>query len=304
MNAIDKKIWFALIGWLSIGAAVAVMKEYAPTDANVEEKLVQMSRSSTSCAVKRLDGEYVIADEEDAVFIEKCLNELEDQWLDAPGFAQVLVDSGSWFIAGDHEGLRKRWEEPSGRLYIYKNGLRIHDILLTVHCLCIDKGELDEHRYMKLHSDEPLYKAICRLKSPEYIAPKTASEHARKPFLPTESCKSLRYDREKMENGMAAYRYRLTKYIREHAKSGIEMEFLFRNLDLIEETESGILMECVLSTASYPPREGGYFLLLKPENLRIFREWFDQLEANGQMVPENFKMDLEIAEKIKNNSHE
>ena len=253
-----------------------------------EESLAQMSGDSTVCAIKRPDGKYILANKEDTKVIEEHLKEYENEWLDDAEFVQVKCDNGIYLGLFGIE----KFEE---RLYLYKNGAKIYDLSLIEFGLCVDQGGDDDHRYLWLHWKHPVYQTIEKIKSPEYTSQTSVCESAEKTSTSSDS-RSVRegykrYDKNKLAKGMAAREYRFEKFLRKHFKRGslsvtmmpiLHMDGFDHDSRVSEHTEEG----------------DSLFMYLKPENLKKLRDLFNKMESDGVVVPKEFKMELENAEKL------
>lgn len=260
-----------------------------------EENLAQMSGYSTVCAIKRLDGIYVLANKEDTKIIEEGLKEYDNEWLDDAEFAQAKCDTGYWMGAGILG--RKVWEKSRGRLYLYKNGAKIYDLSLIDHGLCMDQGEDDDHRYLWLHWNDPLSEAISKIKKPACTSQTSVCESAEKASASSDSRLVRkgykRYDKKKLEKGMFARKYRFDKFLLKHfGNISIDLSPIFWMDDYD-----------MASLISDHTQEGdSIFMHFKPENLKKLREWFNEIESEGIVIPKEFKTELENAEKLERES--
>ena len=283
--------WVLSCSFLILGIVDAETMNHSQSVAITKESLAQMSEDSTVCAIKRLDGKYILANKEDTKIIEKRLKEYENEWLDDAEFAQAKSDNGYWMGAGILG--RKVWEKSQGRLYFYKDGAKIYDLSLIDLGLCMDQGGDDDHRYLWLHWDEPLSQAISKIMSPTYTSQTDVCERAEKTSTSSDS-RSVRedykrYDKKKLEKGICAREYRFDKFLLKHfGKISVTLSPIF----YMDEYD-------MASIKSDHTQEGdSIFMHLKPENLKKLREWFNKIESDGIFIPKEFKTELENAEKL------
>lgn len=276
----------------------------------------QPSHGTCEARIQKKFGEPIIVDEIDARRINALLHEYKDQWISDAGYAQAKANTGSWMSIGPHAC--KEWERNSiGRLHIYQNGVKIHDILLTWDGnLCKDEDVPDKHQYLWLHWGDPLSEIITK-----YTVGKKEGASSVTLLQGWEGRsiyeKDPGFKKDVLENGLFAQKHRLLKYIWKHKKDeqdGIDMvcglgEFIVGTSAHIEKIliDSKDPAACldVLRLAAKAQLEGGDsraqyelgMLYLKGEGVVTrcqdkAEEWLSKAAAAGILEAQNALMIL------------